>query len=147
MDQIIQYQLRRAVTGRKRLANKGTEPVPLIEKLLASLAKVYRHKKLQTGFQFDDDVFFHGEQGDLMELMGNLLDNACKFAISGSGSMSATRTTACSSWWRMTAPASPRQSRSQSSSAASGPTAPRARDGARRRHRNRAQLRRQDPGG
>ncbi|MFM5140640.1 ATP-binding protein [Aeromonas rivipollensis] len=82
MDQIIQYQLRRAVTGRKRLASKGTEPVPLIEKLLASLAKVYRHKKLQTRFQFDDDVFFHGEQGDLMELMGNLLDNAFKFAIS-----------------------------------------------------------------
>ncbi|WP_429081634.1 ATP-binding protein [Aeromonas bivalvium] len=82
MDQMIQYQLRRAVTGRKRLAGKGTEPVPLIEKLLASLAKVYRHKKLQTRFLFDDDVFFHGEQGDLMELMGNLLDNACKFAIS-----------------------------------------------------------------
>ncbi|MGE6109306.1 ATP-binding protein [Aeromonas sobria] len=81
MDQMIQYQLRRAVTGRKRLAGKGTEPVPLIEKLLASLAKVYRHKKLQTRFQFDDDVFFAGEQGDLMELMGNLLDNACKFAI------------------------------------------------------------------
>ncbi|WP_425904416.1 ATP-binding protein [Aeromonas sp. FL131] len=82
MDQIIQYQLRRAVTGRKRLASKGTEPVPLIEKLLASLAKVYRHKKLQTRFKFDDDVFFAGEQGDLMELMGNLLDNAFKFAIS-----------------------------------------------------------------
>ncbi|MGY4025972.1 ATP-binding protein [Aeromonas rivuli] len=82
MDQMVQYQLRRAVTGRKRLAGKGTEPVPLIEKLLASLAKVYRHKKLQTRFLFDDDVFFHGEQGDLMELMGNLLDNACKFAIS-----------------------------------------------------------------
>lgn len=82
MDQIIQYQLRRAVTGRQRLASKGTEPVPLIEKLLASLAKVYRHKKLQTRFKFDDDVFFAGEQGDLMELMGNLLDNAFKFAIS-----------------------------------------------------------------
>ena len=82
MDQIIQYQLRRAVTGRSASRARGTEPVPLIEKLLASLAKVYRHKKLQTGFQFDDDVFFHGEQGDLMELMGNLLDNACKFAIS-----------------------------------------------------------------
>ncbi|MFB2863436.1 ATP-binding protein [Aeromonas sp. MdU4] len=82
MDQMIQYQLRRAVTGRQRLASKGTEPVPLIEKLLASLTKVYRHKKLQTQFQFDDDALFHGEQGDLMELMGNLLDNACKFAIS-----------------------------------------------------------------
>ena len=82
MDQMIQYQLRRAVTGRQRLASKGTEPVPLIEKLLASLTKVYRHKKLQTHFTFDDDALFHGEQGDLMELMGNLLDNACKFAIS-----------------------------------------------------------------
>ncbi|MGL5287646.1 MAG: ATP-binding protein [Aeromonas sp.] len=82
MDQIIQYQLRRAVTGRQGLASRGTEPVPLIEKLLASLSKVYRHKKLQTRFVFDDDVLFAGEQGDLMELMGNLLDNACKFAIS-----------------------------------------------------------------
>ncbi|MGL6152333.1 MAG: ATP-binding protein [Aeromonas sobria] len=82
MDQMIQYQLRRAVTGRQRLASKGSEPVPLIEKLLASLTKVYRHKKLQTHFKFDDDALFHGEQGDLMELMGNLLDNACKFAIS-----------------------------------------------------------------
>lgn len=82
MDQIIQYQLRRAVSGRKRLASRGTEPVPLIEKLLASLSRVYRHKKLQTRFLFDDDVFFAGEQGDLMELMGNLLDNAFKFAIS-----------------------------------------------------------------
>ncbi|MFQ2244796.1 ATP-binding protein [Aeromonas enteropelogenes] len=82
MDQMVQYQLRRAVTGRQRLASKGTEPVPLIEKLLASLTKVYRHKKLQTQFHFDDDALFHGEQGDLMELMGNLLDNACKFAIS-----------------------------------------------------------------
>ncbi|MGL5225486.1 MAG: ATP-binding protein, partial [Aeromonas sp.] len=82
MDQMIQYQLRRAVTGRQRLANKGIEPIPLIEKLLASLTKVYRHKKLQTHFRFDDDTLFNGEQGDLMELMGNLLDNACKFAIS-----------------------------------------------------------------
>ncbi|MCP2006023.1 UNVERIFIED_ORG: two-component system sensor histidine kinase PhoQ [Buttiauxella agrestis ATCC 33320] len=82
MDQIIQYQLRRAVAGRKCLASKGTEPVPLIEKLLASLTRIYRHKKLQTRFKFDDDVFFAGEQDDLMELMGNLLDNAFKFAIS-----------------------------------------------------------------
>ncbi|ENY73332.1 ATP-binding protein [Aeromonas diversa] len=82
MDQIIQYQLRRAVTGRQGLSRRGTEPVPLIEKLLASLAKVYRHKKLQTRFYFDDDALFAGDQGDLMELMGNLLDNACKFAIS-----------------------------------------------------------------
>lgn len=82
MDQIIQYQLHRAVTGRKRFASRGIEPVPLIEKLLASLAKVYRHKKLQTRVLFDDDILFAGEQGDLMELMGNLLDNAFKFAIS-----------------------------------------------------------------
>ncbi|MDO2947350.1 ATP-binding protein [Aeromonas simiae] len=82
MDQIIQYQLRRAVAGRQGLRQRGVEPIPLIEKLLASLAKVYQHKRLQTRFLFDDDVLFNGDQGDLMELMGNLLDNACKFAIS-----------------------------------------------------------------
>lgn len=81
MDQIIQYQLRRAVSGRKLLANNETDSVLLIEKLLASLSKIYRHKKLQTRFIFEDNVFFHGEPEDLMELMGNLLDNAFKYAL------------------------------------------------------------------
>ncbi|MGL5949517.1 MAG: ATP-binding protein [Aeromonas sp.] len=82
MDQMIQYQLRRAVAGRQGLASKGIDPAALVEKLLASLGKVYRHKRLDTVCHAHGAPLFYGEQGDLMELMGNLLDNACKFAIS-----------------------------------------------------------------
>ena len=40
MDQIVQYHLRRAVTGRQSLTRQGVDPVPLIQSLLATLGKV-----------------------------------------------------------------------------------------------------------
>lgn len=82
MDQIIQYHLRRAVTGRQLLSNKGCDPVPVVQKLLATMAKVYQHKRILLRFEHDDALSFAGEPDDLFELMGNLLDNAHKFAIS-----------------------------------------------------------------
>ena len=82
MDQIIQYHLRRAVAGRQLLTGAGIDPVPIVQKLLATMAKVYQHKRLQIRLALQDGTLFHGEQDDLFELLGNLLDNAHKFAIS-----------------------------------------------------------------
>ena len=82
MDQIIQYHLRRAVTGRQLLNNSGIDPVPIVQKLLATMAKVYQHKRIRVSQELADNLLFCGEQDDLFELLGNLLDNAHKFAIS-----------------------------------------------------------------
>ncbi|GAA4495589.1 ATP-binding protein [Pseudaeromonas paramecii] len=82
MDQMIQYHLRRAVAGRQALNNQGIDPIPLLQKLQATMSKVYRHKQVQIELTFEDGLQFAGEADDLFELMGNLLDNACKFAIS-----------------------------------------------------------------
>ena len=82
MDQIIQYHLRRAVAGRQLLTGAGIDPVPIVQKLLATMAKVYQHKRLLIRLALQDGTLFHGEQDDLFELLGNLLDNAHKFAIS-----------------------------------------------------------------
>ena len=82
MDQMIQYHLRRAVAGRQALNNQGIDPIPVLQKLQATMSKVYRHKRLQINLVFEDSLQFAGEADDLFELMGNLLDNACKFAIS-----------------------------------------------------------------
>lgn len=82
MDQIIQYHLRRAVAGRQALNNQGIDPIPLLQKLQATMSKVYRHKQVAIELTFEDGLQFAGEADDLFELMGNLLDNACKFAIS-----------------------------------------------------------------
>jgi len=90
MDHIVQYQLQRAATaGRSALA----APLPLqptVERLLATLQKVYRDKGVRVELALQEGVALRGDEGDLMELLGNLLDNAFKWAagtirISASG--------------------------------------------------------------
>ncbi len=82
MDQIVHYQLRRAVSGRQNITGKPIAIAPEITKLINTLDKVYRHKKIHFSFQDPNNAIFFGQQDDLMELMGNLLDNACKFTLS-----------------------------------------------------------------
>jgi two-component system sensor histidine kinase PhoQ len=83
MDNIVQYQLQRAATaGRSTLAGP-LAVAPVAERLLASLQKVYRDKGLRLERTLDPQAAFRGDEGDLMELLGNLLDNACKWAAHG----------------------------------------------------------------
>jgi two-component system, OmpR family, sensor histidine kinase PhoQ len=82
MDRIIGYQLQRASTaGRSGLA--APQPVrPTVERLLAALAKVHADKPIATETVIDSRVRFRGDEGDLTELLGNLLDNAFKWSRS-----------------------------------------------------------------
>lgn len=83
MDNIVQYQLQRAATaGRSALASP-VAVAPIAERLLTTLEKVYRDKGLRLVHELDPQVRFRGDEGDLMELLGNLLDNACKWATQG----------------------------------------------------------------
>lgn len=88
MASIVDYQLQRAAAaGRSRFA--APVPVaPLARKVAASLDKVYRDKGVETTLALADDLVFRGDEGDLLELFGNLLDNAYKWcrrvvAVSG----------------------------------------------------------------
>lgn len=80
MDRIVAYQLQRASTvGRSRLA--APQPVrPVVDRVLAALAKVYADKPIATEVDLDAALRFRGNDSDLTELMGNLLDNAFKWA-------------------------------------------------------------------
>jgi two-component system sensor histidine kinase PhoQ len=82
MTRIIEYQLKRAAaSGRTHL----TPPVGVAEKsrqVAAALAKVYAEKRVDCRIMVDDDVVFHGDEGDLLEILGNLLDNAFKWCRS-----------------------------------------------------------------
>jgi two-component system sensor histidine kinase PhoQ len=79
MDEIISHQLQRAaVSGRATLA----KPVPvdkIVERLVRSLDKVYREKQLAVELDLDPSVTFTGDEADLTEILGNLLDNAYKY--------------------------------------------------------------------
>jgi two-component system sensor histidine kinase PhoQ len=80
MNHMVAYQLQRARVG----AAAGLAPrVPLArtaERLAASMAKVYREKGLQIDLRIEPGLVFRGAEEDLTELLGNLMDNACKWA-------------------------------------------------------------------
>jgi two-component system sensor histidine kinase PhoQ len=79
MDAIISHQLQRAaVSGRTTLA----KPVPVgtvVERLVRSLDKVYREKAVAVELELDPTVTFTGDEADLTEILGNLLENAYKY--------------------------------------------------------------------
>jgi len=79
ITQLVEYQLQRAAaSGRTRLA----APVvirPVAEQIVSALAKVYVDKGVRVTLDIDAAATFHGDAGDLTELLGNLLDNAFKW--------------------------------------------------------------------
>ena len=79
MDGIINHQLQRAaVAGRATLARS----VPLqhvLERLVRSLQKVYREKQVDVRLNLEPGAIFYGDQADLTEALGNLLENAYKY--------------------------------------------------------------------
>ncbi|MFT5033479.1 MAG: two-component system sensor histidine kinase PhoQ [Bacteroidia bacterium] len=82
MEDIISYQLQRAVSTGPRILGTKTALQPLLKRLLNSLDKVYRDKNLQLQLQCETTLSVVVDEQDLMELLGNLLDNACKAARS-----------------------------------------------------------------
>jgi two-component system sensor histidine kinase PhoQ len=79
MDEIISHQLQRAaVSGRTTLAR----PVPVgtvVERLVRSLDKVYLEKHVTVELELDPTATFIGDEADLTEILGNLLENAYKY--------------------------------------------------------------------
>ena len=79
INELISYQLQRASFMGKRSLSQSVSLKPVIEKVLRGLDKVYRDKNIQTSFEIDEQTLFAGDESDLMELIGNLLDNAYKY--------------------------------------------------------------------
>ena len=79
MTQLIEFQLQRAaISGRTPLATPVAVK-PIVEKIIAALNKVYADKGIRVTLDVDASATFHGDSGDLTEMLGNLLDNAFKW--------------------------------------------------------------------
>jgi two-component system sensor histidine kinase PhoQ len=50
--------------------------------MLSALGKVYRNKAVLTDVDLADDLLFHGDERDLMEVLGNIMENAFKYGNS-----------------------------------------------------------------
>ena len=80
MAGIIDRQLTRgAATGAVTLGQSAVPLAPLASELRASLLRVHARKDLSIELQTPADAGFLGEAADLTEVLGNLLDNACKW--------------------------------------------------------------------
>ncbi len=79
MDEIVEYQLQRAAAkGEHKTA--GTVDLSLIiNKITASLGKVYIDKNIRFDMAVPEASPIYYEEGDLYEIAGNLMDNACKW--------------------------------------------------------------------
>jgi len=80
INQIIEHQLKRAQSAGQSAWHLGVEIAPVLDKLLTTLAKIYRDKAIAFDVQFESKLTFKGDEADLMEMLGNILDNACKAA-------------------------------------------------------------------
>lgn len=94
MNTIIGYHLQRSVAGTAKLAADRVELLPIVQSLSDAMTKVYRDKAYQgegsegkepqnsaLDIQLDinPDIRWRGDSHDLMEVLGNLMDNACKY--------------------------------------------------------------------
>ena len=80
INQIIEHQLKRAQSAGQSSWYLGIEVIQVVDKLIASLTKIYRDKNLSFIVERDPNAIFKGDEADLMEILGNILDNACKAA-------------------------------------------------------------------
>ncbi|HEY0846236.1 MAG TPA: sensor histidine kinase [Noviherbaspirillum sp.] len=78
----VDYQLRRArAAAAVRVPGTRTFVVPVMEGLANVMRKVYAERQLTlTIHPAEGGLAFRGEEQDLQEMLGNLLDNACKWA-------------------------------------------------------------------
>lgn len=80
MNQIVTWQLQRAVrTADSTSLGKAVGVADVLDKVLSALNKVYVDKAVQVVRNCPADAAFHGDERDLMEILGNVLDNAFKY--------------------------------------------------------------------
>lgn len=75
---MIEHQLKRASSSGQDVWQKQIAIPPIIGQLQSALQKIYRDKQVQLSLDCPANAMFRGDETDLMEMLGNLLDNAFK---------------------------------------------------------------------
>lgn len=81
MSQQIDYQLQRASQRHGTLLGHRLQLQPLLQSLLDTLDKVYADKRVQAQLRFNPNLCVQAEDAALLELFGNLLENAYRLCL------------------------------------------------------------------
>ncbi len=82
INQIITHQLQRAVIRSKKdsINQRGAVSVhACVNRLVQVMRKVYTEKNIIFNNLTLEDHIFIGDEADLLEVLGNIVDNACKY--------------------------------------------------------------------
>lgn len=79
MDNIIQYQLRRAATAGSSPGMRLVRLCTVADRIVKTVQKAYHDKDREISMDIDQTISLRIDEGDLMELLGNLVDNAFKW--------------------------------------------------------------------
>ncbi len=82
IQKILDYQLKRAAASGGSLSIRAVNVADTVNDIIETLQKVHRKPSLKVERQVDAGLNFLGDRGDLLEILGNLLDNAYKWAHS-----------------------------------------------------------------
>ncbi|MGD9851101.1 MAG: ATP-binding protein [Nitrospirales bacterium] len=77
---IHRYLSKARMAGASRLPGTRTVVGTIAEDLRFSLEYLYKDKNLDIQLVGLDEIYFQGDEQDLQEMLGNVLDNACKWA-------------------------------------------------------------------
>jgi signal transduction histidine kinase len=79
----INHHLDRArIAARSQVIGAVTEVEPVLTRLVRAMRRIHEDRGLTIDLHVADAARFRGEQQDLEEMIGNLVDNACKWASS-----------------------------------------------------------------
>ncbi|WP_047679602.1 MULTISPECIES: two-component system sensor histidine kinase PhoQ [Xenorhabdus] len=83
ISQQIGYYLHRAnIYNDHNLILKKVFSVPtLLDSLINALTKVYQHKGVNITLDISPELTWLGEKNDFLEIIGNILENACKYCL------------------------------------------------------------------
>lgn len=83
ISQQIGYYLHRAsINSGQTVLTREIHSVPaLLDGLSAALRKVYQRKGVVITLDISPEVTFTGEKNDFLEVIGNVLENACKYCL------------------------------------------------------------------
>ena len=79
MDNVIQYQLRRAATAGSSPGMGLISLSSMMNRIVHTVTKAHQHKHPVITIAIDNNIYLRMDEGDLMELLGNLIDNAFKW--------------------------------------------------------------------
>ena len=80
MQHLIATRLQRAAASARSSNAPAVDVKTQVDRLVLSLKRVHSQELINIDVNIEPELAFYGEQRDFLELSGNLLDNACKYA-------------------------------------------------------------------